>query len=131
MAKLWDTYTEEERQKEIDYYVQERKLCCTVCKSEIPPERIRRKATTCSHECGKIGDTIRRNAKVAGRRCRLCNRPATPEEMEQFKQWRKSLPKPPRKNAVLEAPPAPSAADLDAVAAEQSAAEQTSGARNG
>ena len=47
-------------------------LFCTVCKAEIPPERIKR-ASTCSLSCQKELNRLR-VAERAKKKCRLCGR---------------------------------------------------------
>ncbi len=77
-------------------------LHCVVCGGTIPPEREARKAVTCSKPHAVILIN-RRRKKRAATRCRLCNRPVTPEELALFKAWRKTLPQAKRgRPAMLE-----------------------------
>ncbi|HET6220196.1 MAG TPA: hypothetical protein VFE27_24420 [Acidobacteriaceae bacterium] len=60
---------------------------CVICGEPIAPERVTRKAVTCS-------DAHARDLKNARRvlrdmtRCRNCNRPSTPEQRRLFTLWR-------------------------------------------
>lgn len=136
--------TDQEREDEKRaFYIEQGKLSCVVCGLDIPDERIRRKAVTCCDDCRKTAEAIRRNKKTAGKRCRLCNRPASDQEMERwarFRKWEKEnfpserpmgRPRKKKPEAVLEANTAqptnglPSAEDLDRVAEEQAAASAT------
>lgn len=70
-------------------YVEQGKLSCIVCSLDIPDERIRRKAVTCSDDCRKTAEAIRRAKKTAGKRCRLCNRPCSQQDLERWARFRK------------------------------------------
>jgi len=64
---------------------------CVVCGEAISDERIARKAVTCREEHAIVLKSARRKKRTVTR-CRMCNRPSTPEELELFKAWRRSLP---------------------------------------
>lgn len=88
--------------------VSHRKLFCIVCKGEIPPDRILKKASTCSNEHSKILRSERRKSRDHVK-CRYCNMPSTPEERQLFKQWQATQTtqkKRGRKPKPKEAPPA-------------------------
>jgi predicted nucleic acid-binding Zn ribbon protein len=62
---------------------------CVVCGGPIASSRIIRKAVTCSEEHAEILTLERRRLRDLGK-CRLCNRPSTPEERAEFAAWRRS-----------------------------------------
>lgn len=61
---------------------------CIICGEEISKERIVRKAVTCSEAHGILLRNERRRLRDLVR-CRLCNRPSTPEERAEFAAWRR------------------------------------------
>jgi predicted nucleic acid-binding Zn ribbon protein len=63
-------------------------LSCVVCQKEIPAERDRHRAVTCSSECKKALNAHRRKRNY-DKVCQICFRPSTPEEREMFKRWRR------------------------------------------
>jgi len=68
----------------------EQKFYCVICGEAIAPSRVTRKAVTCSDQHARDLKNARRKLRDLTR-CRLCNRPSTPEERAQFTAWRKSL----------------------------------------
>jgi hypothetical protein len=70
------------------------KFRCVMCTEKIPEVRAIRKGVTCSEECARLFRNERRQMVNRHRsRCRLCNRPGTPEDWALFRAWRKTLPK--------------------------------------
>jgi hypothetical protein len=63
---------------------------CVICGDPISPERVTRKAVTCSEAHAKDLKNARRQLRDMTR-CRNCNRPSTPEERKLFTAWRKTL----------------------------------------
>jgi hypothetical protein len=76
------------------------KLFCVMCGTEIPEERLKRRAVTCKEECAKER-TRYLHRRTARRKCRYCMQPATPEEQSAFKRWRKK-PATPEEQASYE-----------------------------
>lgn len=74
----------EERRKPVEQFH------CVICAATISPDRIIRKAVTCSEAHAKILKLERRRLRDMNR-CRFCNRPSTPAERAEFIAWRKSL----------------------------------------
>lgn len=67
-------------------------LHCVICTREISLERTMRKSVTCSEEHAKELKERRRRLRNANI-CRQCGRPATPEQIESWKQWRATVVK--------------------------------------
>ena len=63
------------------------KLCCIICGSIIPEDRMKKRAITCSPEHSKERTNMLRR-QLDAKRCRYCMRPATPEEQARFRRWR-------------------------------------------
>ena len=61
---------------------------CVMCGDAISPDRVTRKAVTCSEAHARDLKNARRILRDMTR-CRLCNRPSTPEERKEFTAWRK------------------------------------------
>lgn len=68
--------------------VNEDKLFCVMCGTEVPPERRKKRSITCTDECKKARTRYlhRRAERV---RCRYCSQPCTPAEQASYKRWRK------------------------------------------
>lgn len=64
---------------------------CVICARPIPESRMTRKAVTCSDGHANELKNARRRLRDMSR-CRLCNRPSTPEERAEFAAWRRSRP---------------------------------------
>lgn len=62
---------------------------CVVCGGLIPSERVIRKSVTCTEQHAKVLKLERRRLRDVSR-CRLCNRPSSPEERADFAAWRKA-----------------------------------------
>lgn len=62
-------------------------LYCTICTKEIPPDRARRRTSVCSEACKDKAD-YRRMKMMRNQKCPHCLHPSTPEEREDFRQWR-------------------------------------------
>lgn len=62
---------------------------CVVDQVEIPEDRERRHAVTCSVECKKKLAAIRKSVKNQAKKCPMCYRPCTPEERILFQRWRR------------------------------------------
>jgi predicted nucleic acid-binding Zn ribbon protein len=60
---------------------------CVICGDAIAPERVTRKAVTCSEAHARDLKNERRKLRDMTR-CRNCNRPSTPEERRLFTLWR-------------------------------------------
>ena len=61
---------------------------CVVCGKEVPADRVKMRAISCTKECA----TVRRNylrSRVDQVKCRYCMQPASPEEVGRFRRWRK------------------------------------------
>jgi predicted nucleic acid-binding Zn ribbon protein len=65
---------------------------CVICGNPISPERVTRKAVTCSEAHARDLKNARRLLRDMTR-CRNCNRPSTPEERRLFTAWRKEYNK--------------------------------------
>ena len=63
-------------------------MYCILDQRPIPPERVRKRAVTCSPECARKLVAVRR-AMTDEKRCRYCNAPSTPAERKLFAQWRR------------------------------------------
>lgn len=63
---------------------------CVMCPNEIPAERRRFKAVTCSQECADEWDKKKRERKDV-QVCRLCKKPSTPEDRALYKLFRVKL----------------------------------------
>ena len=61
---------------------------CVVCGEPIPNSRVIRKAVTCCEEHATVLKNARRRVRDNSK-CRLCNRPATPEEIASWRRWRR------------------------------------------
>lgn len=70
--------------------MKELKFHCVICGDRISPERVTRKAVTCSEAHARELKNARRQLRDMTR-CRLCNRPCTPEERKLYTAWRKTL----------------------------------------
>lgn len=92
-------------------------LRCVVCGDAIPTSRAMRKAVTCCDTHGKIFKSVKRQMRHSTR-CRLCNRPSTPAERQEFLAWRRSKKlKPGRKQKPMpEASPSPLESHLGTIA---------------
>jgi hypothetical protein len=66
----------------------EPKFFCVVCQAEVPPDRVIKKAVTCSKQHALDFKNMKRRMRDTDR-CRLCNRPSSAEERAEFTQWRK------------------------------------------
>lgn len=64
-------------------------LRCVVCTEPIPRERALRKSVTCSEQHAELLYRSRRVMRDQTR-CRLCNRPTTPEEIASYRAWRRA-----------------------------------------
>lgn len=65
-------------------------LSCAVCNGPLPPKRAySRTRYTCSPECRQKLKAFQKQV-VDAKYCRVCMRPSTPEEREQFKAFRRS-----------------------------------------
>lgn len=64
-------------------------LFCTICQEPIPPGRDQRQTATCSEKCKNRLDTIRANQRER-RKCPHCLKPSTPDERQEFREWRAS-----------------------------------------
>lgn len=64
------------------------KFFCVVCGTDIPPDRIIKKAVTCSKQHAIDFKNMKRRLRDTDR-CRLCNRPSSSSERAEFTQWRK------------------------------------------
>lgn len=69
-------------------YVDAGTIHCVICNDPVPELRMRRRAVTCCEAHAKVADEIRRR-KRNQTKCRLCNRPATPEEVADFRAWKR------------------------------------------
>ena len=61
---------------------------CVVCKENVPIDRVKHKAITCSPTCA----TLRKNSirsKQDARECRYCRKPSTPEDRNAFQRFRR------------------------------------------
>ena len=63
---------------------------CVVCREQVPEDRKRRRATTCSKLCAQRRDKYLR-AKTNAKKCRFCGHPCTPEDRASYRAWRKSM----------------------------------------
>lgn len=61
---------------------------CIWCGAEVPLERVRLKAITCCKEHAQDRRNFLRQ-RVDLKRCRYCMQPCTPEELADFRQWRR------------------------------------------
>jgi predicted nucleic acid-binding Zn ribbon protein len=61
---------------------------CVICTEKVPEDRLLRKAVTCSDEHSKTLKNLRRRKRDM-KHCRMCNRPANPEERAMFARWRR------------------------------------------
>lgn len=62
---------------------------CIVCRKPVPLHRARgRSKDTCSPECGKVRALYRRYV-LSTSKCVSCLHPSSPQEREDFKQWRR------------------------------------------
>lgn len=66
-------------------------LYCIVDRVAIPHERAIKKSNTCGDACAKILKAKRR-ALVDQRRCRVCNKPSTPEERKAYQAFLRANP---------------------------------------
>lgn len=89
-------------------------LSCVIDQVEIPEERERRKAVTCSDECHKKLLEHRRKRKDT-KICRQCYRPSTPEERTLYQRWRRETEPAPKKGRPLAIDPEVLAATEDYV----------------
>jgi hypothetical protein len=64
------------------------KVFCVVDGNEVPHDRVKKRAITCSKECATKRRNYLRN-RVDQVKCRYCQQPATPEETARFRRWRK------------------------------------------
>lgn len=62
-------------------------LKCTVCTTDIPEGRIRRRKDTCSAECYNLLLHYKKTLFKQWR-CPTCLSPNTPQEREDYKRWR-------------------------------------------
>lgn len=62
------------------------KTYCVIDQKEIPEDRQKKRAVTCSKECKTKLKDIRRKERE-GVICPICRRPSTPEERKLFTQW--------------------------------------------
>jgi hypothetical protein len=77
------------------------RICCVICGSNVPEERMKKRAITCSPACGKERSNMLRRL-LDSRFCRYCSRPATPEEQARFRRWRAWERKNPPTEAEIE-----------------------------
>jgi len=102
----YSKYSTEEREADLKKYFDRKQLRCVICTDPIPEARMRRRAVTCCQEHSTLADQIRRELRrTSAQKCRLCSRPVTPEEIEEFREWRrakKQLAKPGRKPRAKE-----------------------------
>jgi predicted nucleic acid-binding Zn ribbon protein len=86
-------------------------LYCLVDGKEIPEERERYKAVTCSDSCKRVLSERRRARKVS-KVCRQCGRPSNPEERVLFMQWRRATHPPAKRGRpAKKTPPQPAQAE--------------------
>jgi hypothetical protein len=76
---------------------------CVVCGRLVPEDRMKKRAITCSSECGKERRNMLRRYFVDSKFCRYCMKPATPEEQARFRRWRAWEKKNPPTEAEVEA----------------------------
>jgi hypothetical protein len=70
------------------------KPCCVLCRSEIPADRLRFKAVTCSKVCGARYMRWQQK-KRDDKACKFCHRPSTPNArraFSRFRVWEKENP---------------------------------------
>lgn len=62
---------------------------CVICRRRIPRKRHRRHAITCTDAHQKRLTRLRKLERDR-KKCSHCSRPVTPEEMADFRQWRRA-----------------------------------------
>jgi predicted nucleic acid-binding Zn ribbon protein len=70
------------------------KTYCVVDKVEIPAERVKQRAVTCSKKCQEVHARMRKR-RVSTKFCRFCNRSSTPSQRRswtKFKRWEERYP---------------------------------------
>lgn len=68
--------------------VNDEKLFCVMCGTEVPIERRKKRSITCGDACKKER-TRYLHRRAERTRCRYCSQPCTPEEQASYKRWRK------------------------------------------
>jgi hypothetical protein len=66
------------------------RVVCVVCGSDVPIERKRRRSITCQDACAKERNRYLRK-RADAKKCRFCGQPCTDEEKVSYRAWRKSL----------------------------------------
>ena len=64
------------------------KIHCILCTKEVPADRLKFKAITCSKECADLRKKMIRVRPLAGE-CLYCHKPSTPEDRAAFQRFRK------------------------------------------
>jgi len=77
-------------------------ICCVICGRNVPDERMKKRAITCSPSCGKERTNMLRR-RQDNTRCRYCMKPVTPEEQARYRRWRAWEKKNPPTEAEVQA----------------------------
>ncbi len=64
------------------------KIHCVLCTKEVPADRLRFKAITCSKDCADLRKKMIRVRPLAGE-CMYCHKPSTLEDRAAFQRFRK------------------------------------------
>lgn len=59
---------------------------CVWCGDQVPADRAKKRATTCSKEHANMRRNYLRN-RVEMKKCRYCQQPASPEQIASWKRW--------------------------------------------
>ena len=63
------------------------KVFCVVDGVEVPDDRKKRRSITCSDACAARRNSYLREKKEL-KKCKYCGTPSSPEERDEFRQWR-------------------------------------------
>lgn len=71
------------------------RVVCVVCGTDVPIERKRRRSITCQDACAKERNRYLRK-RADAKKCRFCGVPATETERASYRAWRKAMREKPK-----------------------------------